>query len=147
MAHNAYSKDSFPYLRIDQIVDATTGHQFLSFLDAYSGYNKIPMFPLDSTNTTFITLMGMHCYNVMPFILKNVGASYQCMISRIFYPLLGRTIEAYIDDKMVKSISREDHMAQLQEAFQIVRLHRLQLNQEKCAFGVGYGNFLRFLVN
>ena len=69
------------------------------------------------------------------------------MMSRIFEPMLGRTMEAYIDDMLVKSKSWEDHIANLQDAFQLMRLHRLRLNPNKCAFGVKFGNFLGFLVS
>ena len=69
-------KDSFPLLCIDQIVDALVGHGKLSFLDAFSGYHQIPMYPPDVEKTSFITPHGLFCYNVMPFGLKNVGATY-----------------------------------------------------------------------
>ena len=69
-------KDTFPLPRIDQIVDVTAGHGLLSFLDAYSGYNKIPMYPHDVAKTAFITPYGVYCYNVMPFGLKNARATY-----------------------------------------------------------------------
>ena len=84
MANGACVIDTFPLLRIDQIVDATMGHELLSFLDASSGYNQIPMFLPDLENTTFITPTRMYCYNVMPFGLKNAGATYQHMMSCIF---------------------------------------------------------------
>ena len=103
------------------------------------------MHPPDLANTPFITSTCMYCYNVMPFSLKNVGATYQRVMSRIFEPLLGRTMEAYIDDMLVKSKSREDHFSHLQDTFRLMRLHHLRLNPEKCAFGVGSTNFLRFL--
>ena len=74
--NEACLKDSFPLPRIDQIVDVTTGHEILSFLDAFSGYHQIPMHPPDTEKTTFITLHGLHCYDVMPFGLKNAGATY-----------------------------------------------------------------------
>ena len=128
-------------------MDAIVGHQFLSFLDAYLGYNQIPMHPPDSVNTSFITPTGMYCYNVMPFDLKNVEATYQRTMYRIFEPFLGRTMEVYIDDKLVKSKSLEDHLSHLQDAFRFMRLHYLRLNPEKCTFGVGLGNFLGFLVS
>ena len=115
--NDAYPKDTFPLLRIDEIVDAIAGHKLLSFLYAYSGYNQIPMFPPDSANTTFITPTGMYCYNVMLFGLKNVGATYQCMMSRIFEPFLGKTIEVYIDDMLVKLESLKDHLVHLRQAF------------------------------
>ena len=100
--NDACLKDTFPFPRIDQIVDATAGHQLLSFLKVYSGYNQISMFTPDLENTTFITSTRMYCYNVIPFVLKNARAPYQRMMSRIFEPLLGKTMEAYIDDMLVK---------------------------------------------
>ena len=63
--------------RIDQLVDATAGHEMLSFMDAYSGYNQIPMYGPDQDHTAFITDRGLYCYTVMPFGLKNAGATYQ----------------------------------------------------------------------
>ena len=111
--NDVYLKDTFPLPHIHQIVDATIGHDLLSFQDAYSNYDQIPMFRSDSENTTFITLTGMHCYNVIPFSLKDAGATYQCMMSRIFKTLLGKSMEVYIDDMMVKLNSRRDHLAYL----------------------------------
>ena len=69
-------KDSFPLPRIDLIVDATTGHELLSFMDAFSGYNQIRMNPDDQEKTSFVTGQGTYCYRVMPFGLKNAGATY-----------------------------------------------------------------------
>ena len=74
--NDACPKDSFPLPRIDQIVDALAGYGMLSFLDAFSGYHQIPMHSLDAEKTSFITPHGLYCYNVMPFGLKNVGATY-----------------------------------------------------------------------
>ena len=68
------------------------------------------------------------------------------MMSRIFEPLLGKNMEAYIDDRLVKSKSREDHLAHLREAFQLMRSHCLRLNPNKCTFGVRSRNFLGFSV-
>ena len=101
--NDAYPNDTFPLPQIDQIVDATASHELLSFLDAYSRYNQIPMYPPDEAKTAFITPFGMYCYKVMSFRLKNVEATYQRMMSRVFEPLLSRTVEAYIDDILVKS--------------------------------------------
>ena len=77
-------KYRFPLPRIDQIVDASAGHGMLSFLDAFSDYHQIPMHPYDAKKTTFITPHGLYCYNVMPFGLKNVGATYQRLVIMIF---------------------------------------------------------------
>ena len=136
-----------PLPRIIHIIDAITRHQLLSFLNAYADYNQIPMYLPDLVNTTFITLIGMYCYNAMPFCLKNVGATYQHMMSHIFEPLLDRTMEAYINDMLAKSRLRKDHLAHLQEGFELMRKHQLRLNPKKCAFEVGSRNFLGFLVS
>ncbi|CAL9024363.1 unnamed protein product [Prunus brigantina] len=82
--NKACPKDSFPLPRIDQLVDATAGHELLSFMDAYSGYNQIFMHPADQEHTAFINDRGLYCYNVMPFGLKNAGATYQ----RLFFYVL-----------------------------------------------------------
>ena len=105
------------------------------------------MYPPELEHMAFITPMGMYFYNVMPFGLKNVGATYQRMMSRIFEPRLGNTLDAYIDDMLVKSMLREDHLAHLRSVFELMRKHWLRSNLEKCAFGVGFGNFLGFLVS
>ncbi|RVX09469.1 Transposon Ty3-I Gag-Pol polyprotein [Vitis vinifera] len=79
--NNACPKDSFPLPRIDQIVDSTSGQGMLSFLDAFSGYHQIPMSPDDEEKTAFITPHDLYCYKVMSFGLKNVGATYQRLMT------------------------------------------------------------------
>ena len=111
--NEACPKDSFPLPRIDQIVDAIAGHGIMSFLDAFSKYHQIPMHPPDVEKTTFITPHGLYRYNVMPFGLKNVGVTYQKMVMKIFRHLIGRTMEVYIDDMLVKSKERLDHTKHL----------------------------------
>ena len=91
--NEACPKDSFLLPRIDQIVDASTGHGMLSFLDAFSSYHQIPMCLPDIEKMTFITPHGLYCYNVMPFGLKNAGATYQRLVTKLFLPLIGRIIE------------------------------------------------------
>ena len=82
--NRACPKDSFPLSRIDLIVYATSGHELLSFMDAFSGYNQISMDPDDQENTSFVTGQGTYCYHVMPFGLKNAGATYQRLVNRMF---------------------------------------------------------------
>ena len=82
--NDACPKKSFPLPRIDQIVDASARHDMLSFLDAFSGYHQIPMHPPDAEKTSFITPHGLYCYNVMPFGLKNAGATYQRFVTKMF---------------------------------------------------------------
>ena len=127
-------------------MDATVGHKLLSFLEAYLGYNQILMYPINEPKTTCITPYNMHCYKVMPFGLKNVGATYQCIMSQVFEPLLGRIVEVYIDDILVKSRSRKDHLAHLREPFCLLQEHQLRLNPAKCTFKVSSRNFLGFPV-
>ena len=82
--NRASQKDSFPLPRIDLIVDAIAGHELLSFMDAFSGYNHINMDPDDQEKTSFFTGQGTYCYRVMPFGLKNAGATYQRLVNRMF---------------------------------------------------------------
>ena len=88
---------------------------------------------------------GLFCYNVMPFGLKNVGATYQRLVTKMFKPLLGRTMEVYIDDMLVKSKKCLDHVTHLQEAFDLLKAYGMKLNPSKCAFGVRAGQFLGFM--
>ena len=118
----------------------------LSFLDAFSGYHQIPMHLPNAKKTNFITPHGLFCYNVMPFGLKNVRATYQRLVTKMFRPLLGKTMEVYIDDMLAKSRERPDHVEHLQEAFELMRAYAMKLNPSKCAFGVSAGQFLGFMV-
>ena len=137
--NDACQKDSFPLPRIDQIVDASAGHDMLSFLDAFSRYHQISMHSPNVEKTSFITPHGLYCYNVMPFGLKNVGATYQRLVTKMFLPLLGSTMEVYIDDMLVKPKQRLDHAAHLQQTFDLLRKYGMKLNPLKCAFGVSVG--------
>ena len=82
--NKAYPKDSFPLLRINELVDSTAGHKLLTFMDAFSGYNQIKMAKEDQEKTTFTTSQGLYCYKVMPFKLKIVGATYQRLVNKTF---------------------------------------------------------------
>ena len=145
--NRACSKDSFPLPLIDLIVDATVGHELLSFIDAFSYYNQISLDPDDQEKTSFVTGQGTYCYRVMPFGLKNAGATYQRLVNRMFQKQIGTSMEVYIDDMLVKSTTAELHIAHLAEAFQILKEYNMKLNPVKCAFGVSAGKFLGFIVN
>ncbi|XP_024046441.1 uncharacterized protein LOC112100831 [Citrus clementina] len=140
-------KDSFPLPKIDQLVDSTAGHGLLSFMDAFSGYNQIPMYEQDEESTAFITNHGLFCYRVMPFGLKNAGATYQRLVNKVFKPLIGKTIEVYMDDMITKSKIPMKHVRHLEETFGLLRKYKMKLNPEKCAFGVESGKFLGFMVS
>ena len=111
--NEACLKDRFPLPRINQIMDATVGHGILSFLDVFSRYHKIPMHSPNMEKTTFITPHGLYCYNVMLFGLKNIGATYQRMVTKIFRPLISKSMEVCINDMLVKSKERLDHTRHL----------------------------------
>ena len=144
--NKACPKDPFLLPKIDQLVDATSGHQRMSFLNAFRGYHQIAMNPADQEKMTFITPRGIFCYRVMPFGLKNAGVTHQRMITKMFTEQLGKTIEVYIDDMVVKSIFAEDHLSDLRAVFNTLRRHRLKLNASKCAFNIRSGKFLGFMV-
>ena len=145
--NEACSKDGFPLPRIDQMVDASAKHGMLSFLEGFFSYHQIPMHSPDVEKMTFITPHGLYCYNVMPFGLKNVGATYQRLVTKIFSPLIGRTMEVYIDDMLVKTKERPNHTNHLQETFKLLHTNGMKLNPLKCAFRVSSGKFLDFRVN
>ena len=96
--------------------------------------------------TTFVTPIENYHYKVMPIGLKNAGATYQRMMIRMFEPQLGKNIEIYIDDLVVKSKAESKHVNDLENIFAILRKHKLQLNASKCSFGVGSGKFLCYMV-
>ena len=127
-------KDSFPLLKIDQLVDSIAGHSLLSFMDAFSEYNHIPMYEQDEKSTAFITNQGLFCYRVMSFGLKNAGATYQRLVNKIFKPLIGRTMKVYMDDMITKSKSPNEYVKHLKETFGLLRKYKMKLNPEKCAF-------------
>jgi hypothetical protein len=145
--NKACPKDSFPLPRIDMLVDSTVGHGLLSFMDAFFSYNQIRMHPADQEKTAFITDQGLYCYQVMPFGLKNAGATFQRLMNKMFREQIGRNMEVYVDDILVKSILSIDHVSDLQEAFRILKQYRMKLNPAKCAFGVFLGKFLSFMVS
>ena len=106
-------KDSYPLLRIDTLVDSTARHKLLSFMDAFSGYNKIKMNEEDQEKTSFVTSQGLFCYKVMPFKLKNVGATYQKLMNKMFAHHIGRNVQVYVDNMLVKSQRKNDHLNDL----------------------------------
>ncbi|KAL0449102.1 UNVERIFIED_CONTAM: hypothetical protein Slati_1466600 [Sesamum latifolium] len=102
--------------------------------------------PEDHKKVSFITSTGTFCYVAMPFELKNAGATYQRLGDKIFRPQIGRNVEVYVDDMLVKSRKAEDHVTDLEETLSVLKKYRLKLNPAKCAFGVRGGCFLGFMV-
>ena len=129
--NQACPKDSFPLPRIDQLMDATARLQLLSFMDAYSKYNQIQMALEDKEKTAFITIQGLYCYKVMSFDLKNAGATYQHLVNKMFVELIGKSMEVYVDDMLIKSLLGEEHIRHLEQTFQVLKRYRMRLNPAK----------------
>ena len=118
----------------------------MSFLDAFQDYHQIPLSLSNQEKTEFITLTGNYHYRVMPFGLKNARSTYQRMVTRMSKTQLGKNVEAYIDDMVVKSKRASEHLEDLREVFLVLRKHQLRLNASKCFFGVGSEKFLGFMI-
>ena len=133
--------------RIDQLVDSTAGHKLLSFMDTFSGYNQILMDEDDQEKTSFITIQGLYCHKVIPFGLKNARATYQRLVNRMFSHQIGRNVEVYVDDVLVKSKDEANHLDNLKETFSTLRKYNMKLNPGKCVFTLTSGKFLGFMVS
>ncbi|GKV02599.1 hypothetical protein SLEP1_g15017 [Rubroshorea leprosula] len=123
--NDACPKDCYPMPNIDKLVESASGNERLSLLDAYSGYHQVPMALEDEEKTSFYTGNEIYCYVMMPFGLKNAGATYQKMVTIVFRAQIGRNLEVYVDDIV----------------------NRIRLNLAKCIFGVESGKFLGFMVS
>jgi hypothetical protein len=101
----------------------------------------------DQLATSFITPFGMFCYVTMPFGLRNAGATYQRCMQHVFGDHIGRTVEAYVDDIVVKTRTADDLVGDLSIAFGCLRASGVKLNPEKCVFGVPRGMLLGYIVS
>ena len=115
-------------------------------MDGFSGYNQILMSEEDKHKTAFITEWWTYCYKVMPFGLKNAGATYQQMATTLFHDLMHKEVEIYVDDMMIKSETREGHLLALEKFLHRVDKYDLRLNPKKCVFGVTSGTLLGHIV-
>ena len=132
---------------MDLLIDSVAGHAMFSFMDGFSESNQILMSPEDVEKTAFRTPIENFYYTVIQFGLKNVRATYQRTMIAMFHDMFHREIEDYVDDIVVKSKKREDHLTILRKVFERCRLYKLKMNPLKCAFIVSAGKFLGFLVH
>ena len=139
-------KVSFPFPHIDRMVDATVGHELLSFLDAFYGYNQILMQDEDWSKIAFNIDEGVFCYKVMSFGLKNARATYQRMMNEVFKDQIRRNLEVYVDDMFIKSRSLDDHLVDLKENFIMMQIKKVRINLIKYVFRVMSGNFQGFML-
>ncbi|KAG8503896.1 hypothetical protein CXB51_001830 [Gossypium anomalum] len=145
--NKASPKDKFPLPHIDTLVDNTTGYSLFSFMDGFSGYNQIKLHPEDMDKTTFITLWGTFCYKVMPFGLKNAGATYQRAMVTLSHDMMHKEIKVYVNDMIAKSRTEEEHIEVLRKLFLRLRKFQLKLNSAKYTFGARSGKLLGFVVS
>jgi hypothetical protein len=147
--NRATPKDEYPMPVAETLINAAAGHKILSFMDGNAGYNQIFMAPEDIHKTVFRVpgAVGLFEYVVMTFGLKNSGAAYQRTMNYIFHELIGKLVEIYINDVVVKSASVEGHLEDLRQVLERTRRFGLRMNPKKCAFGVSAGQFLGFLVH
>ena len=145
--NKASPKDDFPLSHIDMLVDSTAGHSMLSFMDGFSRYSQILMALEDIEKTSFIIEWGTYCYRVMPFGLKNARATYQRETTTLFHDVMHQDVKVYVDDMIVKSRDRADHLAALERFFKRIRQFKLRLNPKKHTFGVTSGKLLGYMVS
>jgi hypothetical protein len=145
--NKACKMDNFPLERVDKIVDDAANSEMLSLLDMFSGYHQIRVRKEDKEKTSFITPFGTFCSVRMPEGLKNAGCTFSRMIGIVLHPQLRRNILTYVDDIVVKSVQRRDHISDLVETFVNLRAANLRLNPEKYVFGIHKGKVLRCLVS
>ncbi|KAI5323274.1 hypothetical protein L3X38_032346 [Prunus dulcis] len=147
--NEASPKDEYPMPMADMLIDGAAHNQMLSFMDGNAGYNQIMMAEQDIHKTAFMCPghIGAFEYTVMPFGLRNAGATYQRAMNSVFHDMIGHSLEVYIDDVVIKSPEEGNHISSLRKAFLRMRQHKLKMNPKKCVFGVQAGNFLGFLVH
>ena len=145
--NKACPKDDFPLPHIDVIVDSAASSAMYSFMDGFSGYNQIMMVVMDKIKTAFITEWGTYCYKVMPFGLKNAGATYQRAVTALFHDMMHKEVEVYVDDMMVKSETREGYFEAFDKFLARLEKYNLRLNPKKCIFGVTLGKLLGHIVS
>ena len=115
-------------------------------MDGFSEYNQIKMYPDDEKRTSFRTPLGLYCYNVIPFRLKNAGATYQRAMNANFHEHIHKIVECYIDGIAVIRCAKGDHIVDLKTVFSIMRAHQLKMNPTKSFLGVASDKFLWFVV-
>jgi hypothetical protein len=145
--NKATRKDNFPLPRMDQVIDSAASAAIMSLLDCCSSYHQCSVVKLDEEKTSFITPFGTFDFVRMPEGLKNVGPTFTRMTGEVFKLQIGRNIQAYIDDLIVKSSERSNHISDLAKTFASMRRAGLKLNPQKCVFGVTKGKFLGCLIS
>ncbi|GJS46031.1 reverse transcriptase domain-containing protein [Tanacetum coccineum] len=144
--NSACPKDYYPLPSIDCKVEAVMDFKYKCFLDAYKGYHQIQMAREDEDKTAFYTEQGTYCYMKMPFGLKNAGVTYQRLVDSTFQNQIGKNLEAYVDDMVIKRKDEKDLLADIAETFENLKAINIKLNPKKISFGVEEGKFVGYMV-
>nr|GEW85056.1 reverse transcriptase domain-containing protein [Tanacetum cinerariifolium] len=145
--NKACPKDGYPLPEIDRKVESLYEYPYKCFMDAYKGYHQIKMAEEDEEKTAFITSQRILCYSKMPFGLKNVGATYQCLVDKAFQKQIDRNLKVYVDDLVIKSRTKKEVIRDIEETFKTLQKINMKLNPKKCAFGMREGTFLGYKVD
>nr|GEV90528.1 reverse transcriptase domain-containing protein [Tanacetum cinerariifolium] len=140
--NKACPQDCYPLSKIDWNVESLCGYPLKCFLDAYKGYHQIQLAKADEEKTAFHIGQGVYCYTKMPFGLKNAGATYQRLMDKAFAGQVGRNIEVYVDDLVIKTHTEAEMMRDVEETFRTLRKVNMKLNPKKCSFRLAEGVFL-----
>jgi hypothetical protein len=136
--NKACPKDNYPTPFVDQIVDDCVGSEIFSLMDGFFSYNQINILSVYQHKTTFIYPWGTFAYQKIPFGLMNVGATFQRVMSYSFHDIK-HIVKPYLDDLLVHSLHRQDHLEHLRAIFLCYRYYRIRLNPHKCVFCVDSG--------
>ncbi|GKB41468.1 reverse transcriptase domain-containing protein [Tanacetum coccineum] len=146
--HNkARPKDCYSLPEIDWKVDSLSDFKLKCFLDAYKGYHQIKMAKEDENKTTFHAPKGVYYCKKIPFGLKNVRATYQRLVDKVFESQIGRNMKAYIDNMVIKNMDEQGMLEDIKETFEMLRKINMKLNPKKCSFGMEEGQFLGHVVS
>ena len=145
--NQASPKNNFPLPHIDTLVDNTATNRFFSFMNGFSSYNQIKMVKEDKAKIAFTIHWGTYAYDVMPFGLKNTGATYQRAMVTLFHDMMHKEIEVYVGDMIAKFCIAKDQLVDLRKLFKRLIKYKLRLNPNKCVFGASSGKLLSFIVS
>ena len=145
--NKACQKDNFPLPTMEQILQSLIGSKLMSVLDGCSRYNQILVHPNDILKTAFRTKWGTYAYQKMPFGLINAGATFQCAMDIAFRGLINKLVVVYLDDILVYSKNRNNHLSEFKHIFERCMKHGISLNPKKSYFALPEGKLLGFIVS
>ncbi|CAI7914655.1 unnamed protein product, partial [Closterium sp. NIES-53] len=140
-------KNRFPVPRVEDLLDAVQGARVFSKIDLRSGYHHIRVVPEDQHKTAFRTKQGLYEFRVLPFGLTNAPAMFQTLMNTVISEFLGSFVVVYLDDILVFSETKEEHVQHLQKVFEVLRRELLYAKQSKCEFFLPEVEFLGHVIS